>query len=153
MKKLCTSLREHATNLVNFEKNKIITLTKKAQITPICSRMLHLWKKIIKKCLLMIIIIERLLGHCHFTGKNRGAGHNICNLKFNILNDIPVFFHSGLTVIIILSWKNQQMSLSDNLNVSGKTQQSTKLFLFQQKKKLQILIKMVMKVLPVYLTK
>ena len=68
--------------------------------------MLHLWKKIIKKCLLMIIIIERLLGHCHFTGKNRGAGHNICNLKFNILNDIPVFFHSGLTVIIILSWKN-----------------------------------------------
>ena len=30
MKKLCSSLREHAKNLFDFEKKKIIPLTKKA---------------------------------------------------------------------------------------------------------------------------
>ena len=29
MKKFCTSLREHATNLINFEKEKKLPLTKK----------------------------------------------------------------------------------------------------------------------------
>ena len=29
MKKFCTSLREHATNLINFEKKKKLPLTKK----------------------------------------------------------------------------------------------------------------------------
>ena len=36
-----TSLKEHATN---FEKNK-----KRAKIIPSCNRMLHTWKKILKK--------------------------------------------------------------------------------------------------------
>ena len=30
MKKFCTSLREHATNVINFEKKKILPLTKKS---------------------------------------------------------------------------------------------------------------------------
>ena len=29
MKKFCTSLRQHATNVINFEKKKILRLTKK----------------------------------------------------------------------------------------------------------------------------
>ena len=29
MKKFCTSLRKHATNVTNFEKKKMLTLTKK----------------------------------------------------------------------------------------------------------------------------
>ena len=29
MKNFCTSLREHATNLINFEKKKMLPLTKK----------------------------------------------------------------------------------------------------------------------------
>ena len=50
MKKFCTSLREHATNVINFEKKKILPLTKKqAKITPRCNRLLHLSKKIVKK--------------------------------------------------------------------------------------------------------
>ena len=31
--------------------------------------------------------------HCHFTGKHRGAAHSICNLRFNLPNEIPVVFH------------------------------------------------------------
>ena len=30
--------------------------------------------------------------HCHFTGKYRGATHNICNLRFNVPNKFPVAF-------------------------------------------------------------
>ena len=32
--------------------------------------------------------------HCHYTGKYRGAAHSTCNLKFYVLNEIPVAFHS-----------------------------------------------------------
>ena len=33
--------------------------------------------------------------HCNFTGKYRGVAHRICNLKFNVPNEIPVVFHNG----------------------------------------------------------
>jgi hypothetical protein len=32
--------------------------------------------------------------HCHFTGKYRGAAHNICNLNYRTVREIPVFFHN-----------------------------------------------------------
>ena len=49
MKNFCTSLREHATNAINFEKKKMLLLTKKkAKITSRCYRMLHLRKMILK---------------------------------------------------------------------------------------------------------
>ena len=33
--------------------------------------------------------------HCHYTAKYRGAAHSICNLKFNVPDEIPVVFHNG----------------------------------------------------------
>ena len=39
---------------------------------------------------------RKVRDHCRFTGKYRGAAHNnICNLRFNFANEIPVFFHNG----------------------------------------------------------
>ena len=35
--------------------------------------------------------------HCHYTGKNRGAAHNICNLRYKVPKEIPVVFHNGST--------------------------------------------------------
>ena len=35
--------------------------------------------------------------HCHYTGKYRGAAHNICNLRYKISKEIPVVFHNGST--------------------------------------------------------
>ena len=35
--------------------------------------------------------------HCHYTGKYRGAAHNICNLRYKIPKDIPIIFHNGST--------------------------------------------------------
>ena len=33
--------------------------------------------------------------HCHYTGKYRGAAHNICNLRHKTSKEIPVVFHNG----------------------------------------------------------
>ena len=32
--------------------------------------------------------------HCHFTGRYRGAAHNLCNLKYRKPNFTPVVFHN-----------------------------------------------------------
>ena len=33
--------------------------------------------------------------HCHYTGKYGGESHSVCNLKFNVPNEIPVVFDNG----------------------------------------------------------
>ena len=38
---------------------------------------------------------QKVRDHCHYTGKYRGTAHNLCNLNFNVPNEIPVVFHNG----------------------------------------------------------
>ena len=33
---------------------------------------------------------RKVRDHCHYTGKYRSAAHSICNLKFNVPNEIPL---------------------------------------------------------------
>ena len=33
--------------------------------------------------------------HCHYTGKYRGAAHNICNLRYKVPKEISIVFHNG----------------------------------------------------------
>ena len=40
---------------------------------------------------------QKVKDHCHYTGKYRGAAHNICNLKYKVSKEIPVVFHRGST--------------------------------------------------------
>ena len=35
--------------------------------------------------------------HCRYTGKFRGAAHNICNLRYKVPKKIPIVFHNGST--------------------------------------------------------
>ena len=35
--------------------------------------------------------------YCYYTGKNRGAIHNICNLRYKTPKEILVVFHNGST--------------------------------------------------------
>ena len=35
--------------------------------------------------------------HYHYTGKFRGAAHNICNLQYKVTKKIPIVFHNGST--------------------------------------------------------
>ena len=42
---------------------------------------------------------HKVRDHCHYTGKYRGAAHDICNLRYKIpkIPEIPVVFHNGST--------------------------------------------------------
>ena len=37
---------------------------------------------------------DKVLDHCHLTGKYRGAAHNKCNLNYKVPNFIPIVFHN-----------------------------------------------------------
>ena len=37
---------------------------------------------------------DKVRDHCHYTGRYRGAAHNICNLRYRKPNNISVFFHN-----------------------------------------------------------
>ena len=40
-------------------------------------------------------LCHKVGNHCHYTGKYRGAAHNICNLRYKIPKEISVVFHNG----------------------------------------------------------
>ena len=79
MKKLCKDLREHATKIINYDKKDMIPLTKKEEknnnkqdVCDICKKEFNTDDKKHYK----------VKDHCHYTGKYRGAAHNICNLRY-----------------------------------------------------------------------
>ena len=92
MKKFCIDLRQHATKI----KKEIIPLTKKEEKNHNKQKVCHICKKELntddsdKK-------YHKVKDHCHYTGKYRGAAHDICNLKYKIPKEIPVVFHNGST--------------------------------------------------------
>ena len=38
---------------------------------------------------------RKVTDHCHYTEEHRVSVHNICNLKYNVLKNIPIAFHNG----------------------------------------------------------
>ena len=40
---------------------------------------------------------DKVKDHCHYSGKFRGAAHNICNSKYKTQKKILVVFHNGST--------------------------------------------------------
>ena len=94
MKKFCKDLREHATKMINYEKKKMIPLTTKEEIYHNKQKICYICKKEFnnndKKQ-------QKVRDHCHYTGKCRGAAHNICNLRYKVPKEIPVVFHNGCT--------------------------------------------------------
>ena len=78
MKKFCKDLREHATKIINYEKKKMIPLTIKEEIDYNKQKICYICKKEFDKK------NYKVRHHCHYTGKYRGAAHNICNLRYKI---------------------------------------------------------------------
>ena len=94
MKKSSKDLREHVSKIINYEKKKMIPLTteekiyqKKQKICYICKKEFNNNEKKNYK----------VRDHCHYTGKYRGAAHNICNLRYKVPKEIPIVFHNGST--------------------------------------------------------
>ena len=94
MKKFCKDLRKHAAKIINYEKKKMIPLSKEEKINYNKQEICYICKKEFdtsnKKH-------YKVRDHCHYTGKYRGAAHNICNLRYKIPKEIPVVFHNGST--------------------------------------------------------
>ena len=96
MKKFCKDLREHATKIINYEKKDMIPLTKKEEENHNKQKVCYICKKELntgdsnKKH-------HKVKDHCHYTGKYRGAAHNICNLRYKIPKEIPIVFFNGST--------------------------------------------------------
>ena len=91
MKKFCKDLRKHATKVINYEKKKVIPLTIKEEIDHNKQKVCYIYKKEFDKK------NYEVRDHCHYTGKYRGADHNICNLRYKIPKEIPIVFHNGST--------------------------------------------------------
>ena len=92
IKKFYECLGEHAKNIIDFEKKKMQPLTKEdlkihqdARNCYICGR--RILKKLVKNK-----SYWKVRDHCQYKGKYRGAGHSICDLKFNVPNKILVIF-------------------------------------------------------------
>ena len=43
----------------------------------------------------MYKLYRKVRGHCHYTGKFRGAAHSIFNLRYKLPHEIPVKFHNS----------------------------------------------------------
>ena len=90
--------KEHATKRINYEKKK------KKEMIPLT----HEENKSYKKQKVFYICKKgfstdddnkkyKVRDHCHYTGKYRGAAHNICNIRYKTPKEIPVVFHNGST--------------------------------------------------------
>ena len=96
MKKFCKDLREHSTKIINYEKKKMISLTTEEKVHYNKQKVCYICKKEFdnndndKKQ-------QKVRDHYHYTGKYRGAAHNICNLRYKVPKEIPVVFHNGST--------------------------------------------------------
>ena len=92
MKKFSKDLREHVSNIINYENKKMIPLTTEEKIYHNKQKICYICKKEFnnndKKN-------YKVRDHCHYTGKYRGAAHNICNLRYKVPKKIPIVFHNG----------------------------------------------------------
>ena len=98
LKVVCKILKEHAIIIIimNYEKNKIVPLTKEVKKT-------HRWAAECYVCKEKFSTDNddkkhyKVKDHCHYTGKYRGVARNICNLRYKTSREIIVILHNGST--------------------------------------------------------
>ena len=81
MKNFCLDLKEHATKIIDYEKKSMIPLTKE-------EKKIHREQKVCYICKKRFGTDDndnekyfKVRDYCHYTGKYRGAAHDICNLR------------------------------------------------------------------------
>ena len=94
MKIFCLDLKKHAEKIINYETKEMIPLTKKEKKMHDKQKVCYICKKKFstddtnKK-------FQKVRDHCYYTGRYRGAAHDIFNLRYKIPKEIPVVFHNG----------------------------------------------------------
>ena len=143
MKKFCKDLKEHATRIINYEKKKIIPLTKEGKINYNDKKVCYICKKefdtidTTKSSSLEHKKNYKVRDHCHYTGKYRGAAHNICNLRYKVPNEIPVVFHNGSTYNYHFIIKELVKEFEGNFDCLGENTEKYITFSVPLKKKIE----------------
>ena len=80
---------------------------------------------------------QKVKDHCHYTGKYRGAAHNICNLRYKIPKEIPVVFHNGSTYDYHFIIKELVKEFNRNFDCLGENTEKYITFSVPLKKKIE----------------
>ena len=84
---------------------------------------------------------RKVKDHCHYTGKFRGAAHNICNLNYNDQKEIRIVIHNaGYDTHFILN--QLAIEFKGELNCIGVNMEKYITFSDQLKKELIIMMVM-----------
>ena len=141
MKKFCKDLREHATKIINYEKEDMIPLTKKEGKHHNKQKVCYIRKKEFNTDD-NDIKHHKLKDHCHYMGKYRGAAHNICNLRYRIPKEIPIVFHNGSTHDYHFIIKELVKEFDGNFECLGENKEKYITFSVPLRKKLKMKTKL-----------
>ena len=75
MNNFCKNVNDHVMEIINYGKKEKILLTSEENKSNHEEKVCHISKKKFSTD------DKKLRDHCHFTGKNRVAARNICNLN------------------------------------------------------------------------
>ena len=134
MKKFSKDLREHASKIIDYEKKKMIPLTTEEKLYHNKQKICYICKKEFnnneKKN-------YKVRDHCHYTGKYRGAAHNICNLRYKVPKEIPIVFHNGSIYDYHFIIKELVKEFEDNFECLGENTEKYITFSVPIKKKIE----------------
>ena len=131
MKKFSKDLREHATKIINYEKKKMISLTTEEKIYHNEQEICYICKKEFDEK------NYKVRDHCHYTGKYRGAAHNMCNVRYKIPKEIPIVFHNESTYDYHFIIKELVKDFDGNFECLGETTEKYLTFSVPIKKKIE----------------
>ena len=80
---------------------------------------------------------HKVRDHRHYTGKYRGAAHNICNLRYKIPKEIPIVFHNGSTYDYHFIIKELVKEVEGNFECLGENTEKYITFSVPIKKKIE----------------
>ena len=81
MNKFRESLREHAMEIINFEKKNMNFLTNEKQKSYQNAEVCYICKEQFEDKQAKDKHYCKVRDHCHYPGEYRGAKHSICNVK------------------------------------------------------------------------
>ena len=144
MKKFCKDLREHTMKIINYEKKRMVSLTteekihyNKQKICYICKKEFNNNNDTTESSSLERKKQQKVKDHCHYTGKYRGAAHNICNLRYKVSKEIPVVFHNGSTYDYHFIIKELVKEFDGNFDCLGENTEKYITFSVPLKKKIE----------------
>ena len=126
--KFCKDFRD----LINYEKKDMIPLTKKEEENYNNQKVSYMCKKEFDKSDKKH---HKVRDHCHYSGKYRGAAHNICNLRYKIPKEIPIIFHNGSTYDYHFIIRELVKKFADNFECLGENTEKNITFSVPIKKK------------------